>query len=32
MGFTVADGNVTGLNVLADSERLRRLELSIPPD
>jgi hypothetical protein len=32
MGLTVADGKGTGLNVLADPERLRLLELSIRPD
>ncbi|MCW2859204.1 MAG: polymerase subunit sigma-70 [Actinoallomurus sp.] len=32
MGFTITDGKVTELNILADPERLRRLDLSIPPD
>jgi ketosteroid isomerase-like protein len=31
MGFTIADGKITELNILADPERLRRLDLRIPP-
>jgi RNA polymerase sigma factor (sigma-70 family) len=32
MGFTIIDGRITELNILADPERLRRLDLTFPQD
>ena len=32
MGFTVRDGKIVEIDVLADPERLRRLDLSVPDD
>jgi RNA polymerase sigma-70 factor (ECF subfamily) len=32
MGFTIIDGRITEINMLADPERLRRLDLTFPRD
>jgi RNA polymerase sigma factor (sigma-70 family) len=32
MGFTIIDGRITEINMLADPERLRRLDLTFPQD